>query len=261
MTESVEYRKIDQAEFDRLYQEGAVIEDADLSGIDWLQATYPGLHLRHCRLVEARLTETLLEEGYFDHCLFLRCGFARSLLSHAVFEKCSFFDGNDRKGCDFSFATLREATFKHCNLLSCSFRGATLYGLTMEDCKVQGGNFEGASFGHMIGGRSGHRMTEAHLHRTNFDLANFRKISLATCSLMDSSFREADLSGGNFLDADMSLADLSGAYVDRACFENTDLRGATLDGFDLSKVPSFQNMMVSEDQQSVLLKSIGIQVF
>ena len=67
--------------------------------------------------------------------------------------------------------------------------------------------------------------------------------------------------GCDFLDADMSGADLSHAFIQQANFENTDLRGATLEGFDLSGVRSFQNMKVSESQQSILLHSLGIRVF
>lgn len=259
--QDVTYPMMDQDQFDRLYADGLVIENADLSHINWMEADYPGLKFRHCRLVGARLIETMLEDGHFEDCQFLNCGFSRSILTLAVFDRCSFFASDSGKGSDFSYANLRDATFTRCNLSNSSFKGANLYELNLEDCKAQGVDFAKATFSHAIGGRDDKLITQAHLHRCNFDYANFRDMSFEGCSLIDSSFREADLSGCDFLDADMSGADLSHAFIQKAGFENTDLRGATLEGFDLSGVGNFQNMKVSETQQSILLHSLGVRVF
>ncbi|SES70494.1 Pentapeptide repeat-containing protein [Stenotrophomonas indicatrix] len=52
---------------------------------------------------------------------FLECDFSGADLTATQFVNCVFYDADTRTGCRFSGATLKEASFRQCDISMCNF--------------------------------------------------------------------------------------------------------------------------------------------
>tara|TARA_R100000365_G_scaffold2764_1_gene8622 strand:+ start:114 stop:506 length:393 start_codon:yes stop_codon:yes gene_type:complete len=93
-----------QGKLEELILAKKLVENADLSAIDWSDLVDGALHARHCVFRDAHLTDAELAGAKFEHCTFERAWFGGANFTDAVFSNCSFFDAETRQGCDFSRA-------------------------------------------------------------------------------------------------------------------------------------------------------------
>jgi len=249
---------IGQEAFADAIRAGDTIADADLSEIDWEDLPSGRVSLRNCLLRGASLAEAGLGEAQFDGVSFFDCRFAAADLVNARFSQCSFFDGEDRTGCDFADAQLRGASFLECNLSLARFAGANLHGATLDRCKASGADFEDASFARKSGRTV---VTAGRLVKCVLDFVNFRNVPLDKVVFEGSSLRQADFSRCDLTAADFRDADLSAAIVSEAQLDDVDLRGASVSGLDLTRARSFGGIKVNESQLSALAGPFGMRVF
>ncbi|MCA9058410.1 MAG: pentapeptide repeat-containing protein, partial [Planctomycetaceae bacterium] len=99
---------------------GAVLDGANLAGLDFQKANFDGAHLK-----DVNLTRTKLGQATFR----------KAQLLEGVSTEAKF------KGCDFSGADLRQAFFHMADLTNADFSGADLRGCLITFSKVQGANF------------------------------------------------------------------------------------------------------------------------
>lgn len=235
---------------------GVVFSEMNWNALELADAVF-----QRCTFLNARFIETGLENTLFEDCTFKACGFPRAKVRGATFKDCLFFDAESKTGTDFSYAHMREVTFRRCNLSTSRFRATNLYEARFEDCTAQGCDFEKATFSHAIGGKSNRTNTSVFMHTTNFDYADFSNLSFEGCVASECSFRDSNLRNCDFKEADLSRTDLSGAETNGVSFEATDLRGSNLKGLMLGQLNSFDLMKIEEAQQEDILLGLGIQVF
>ena len=156
--------------FDAL-SNGDPIEDADLSMVDWKDAS--------------------CAEAKFIRCRFIRCRFAHTDFRGATFEDCIFTDKEASAGATFAFTEMREARLLRCDLSFCHFDRARLFDIRMERSNLLGARFTGADFSHSFGRKV--VQVKAVIRKCNLDVTNLVGIRLPQCDLSGSSFREADL--------------------------------------------------------------------
>jgi len=249
---------LDHDDFAAAVRRGEVLEGFDLSNVEWDDLPEVKLTMRDCIVQGARFGEARLEGAVFERCTFTACKFGAAELSLAQFKQCSFFDTDEREGCDFFGTELVGALFDHCNLSMCRFAGAHLNNSKFVGCKAPGASFEEARFARKVGRQS---MTGGELLDCNLEMASFRGVELDNCSLEGSNLRSADLSRASFKDANLQRTDLSEALVSGASFESADLRGAKLSGLNLRQMTTYQGLKISESEAGALVRGLGIRVF
>jgi len=252
---------LDQETLSKELKAGNEIIGIDFADMDWNGLELADAAFQRCTFLTARFIETDLEDTLFEDCTFKGCGFPRAKLRGATFKDCLFFDAESKTGTDFSYAHMREVTFRRCNLSTSRFRAANLYEARFEDCSAQGCDFEKATFSHAVSGKSSLTNTSIFMRATNFDYADFSNLSFETSVATECSFRDSNLRNCDFKGADLSQTDLSGADTSGVSFEGADLRGSNLKGLMLGQLNSFDLMKIDEAQQEDLLLGLGIQVF
>ncbi|WP_127143411.1 pentapeptide repeat-containing protein [Pelagibacterium montanilacus] len=249
---------VTQGQLEELILAGKPVDNADLSAIDWTDLPDGALHARHCVFRDAHLTDAELAGGKFESCTFERAWFGGANFTDALFSKCSFFDADSRKGCDFSRADFDGATFENCNLATAKFGLASLFDTSFRQCKAAGADFEDARFAKSSGRVA---VSRVRFIGTQLDMSSFRQARLDDCILSECSLRQADLRQVTLSSADLRGSDLSEANLNGAILDNADLRDATLLGLDVTRLTSFEGVKVSADQLIDLVRPLGIRVF
>ncbi|WP_373417082.1 pentapeptide repeat-containing protein, partial [Vibrio parahaemolyticus] len=78
--------------------------------------------------------------------LYNQVNFSHQNLQEHIFSNCTFIEQGALEGCDFSYADLRDASFKDCQLSMSHFKGANCFGIELRDCDLKGANFSQVSF-------------------------------------------------------------------------------------------------------------------
>ncbi|WP_110457092.1 Qnr family pentapeptide repeat protein [Shewanella algidipiscicola] len=196
-----------------------------------------------------------LQQQHYRDCHFYRCRFNHADLSDCQFERCQFVESGDLLGCDFSYATLTNASFKQCNLSMSLFRGSRCFGAEYRDNNLQGADFHRASFTNYITQKS--YFCSGYITGCNLAYSNFDGVLLEECELFDNRWRGANLNG-----ASMRGADLSGGEFSADQWGSFDLRGANLtrvelEGLDPRVVP-LEGVIINQWQQAQLLAPFGL---
>ncbi|WP_076411978.1 Qnr family pentapeptide repeat protein [Shewanella sp. UCD-KL12] len=198
-----------------------------------------------------------LQEVIFERCEFTRCDFGRADLTDASFINCRFIESGESEGCNFSYATLISASFKHCNLSMAIFTGSRCFGIELRECNLQGADFSRASFANHITHKT--FFCSAYITESNLSYVNLESAKLEKCELMDNRWR-----GANLLGASMKGSDLSGGEFSQSQWGSFELEGCNLcrvelEGLDPRNV-KLEGVMISQWQQEQLLAPLGIIV-
>jgi fluoroquinolone resistance protein len=111
-----------------------------------------------------------------ENCKFLDCDFSGSDLTETRFIDCQFYDHESQVGCNFSNATLKDASIKTCDLTMNRLRNINALGIEIKECRAQGANFRGAGFMNRISSRSW--FCSACIIKSNLSYTNFSKVIL-----------------------------------------------------------------------------------
>ena len=201
-----------------------------------------------------------LEGACFEECDFAGTVFRNANLAETRFVGCSFFAAAPEATCDFSLATLREATFERCDLTAAKLGRSHAYGLRLLGCNAGGLDLSYADFGMGIP-RRGDEATfaSATFEDCNLPWANFTGVdlngcALTKCRLVEAVFAEANLSG-----ADLRDSNLSNIVARHARLTGADLRGATFGNLDPRSV-ALERVRIYPEQALMLLLPLQVEI-
>ena len=152
-------------ELHRAISNGAPVEDADLSHLEWKDFSCVGAKFVRCR--------------------FIGCRLAHVDFRGATFEDCIFTDKTALRGSTFAFSNLREARMTRCDLSFCLIDRCKLFAIEMDRCNLLGARFNNVDFSQSLSRKL--VQTRAALRRCNLDVANIAAIRLPQCDLSGSS--------------------------------------------------------------------------
>jgi len=188
---------------------------------------------------------------------FHECDFSGADLTATEFINCSFYDAETRTGCRFNGATLKEASFRGCDISMCHFNFIKGLGLEISECRAQGADFSNASFMNQITTRTW--FCSAFIKKSNLRYANFSRVTLEKCELWENRWDGANLSGASFAGSDLSAGQFEGIDWSSANFTDCDLTGSELGDLDL-RVVNLRGARLDVQQAALLMQRIGITV-
>jgi len=188
---------------------------------------------------------------------FHECDFSGADLTATEFVNCSFYDAESRAGCRFNGATLKEASFRSCDISMCHFNFIKALGLEISECRAQGADFSNASFMNQITTRTW--FCSGFIKKSNLRYANFSRVTLEKCELWENRWDGANLSGASFAGSDLSAGQFEGIDWSSANFTDCDLTGSELGDLDL-RVVNLRGARVDVQQTALLMQRIGITV-
>lgn len=188
---------------------------------------------------------------------FHECDFSGADLTATEFVNCSFYDAESRTGCRFNGATLKEASFRGCDISMCHFNFIKALGLEISECRAQGADFSNASFMNQITTRTW--FCSAFIKKSNLRYANFSRVTLEKCELWENRWDGANLSGASFAGSDLSAGQFEGIDWSSANFTDCDLTGSELGDLDL-RVVNLRGARLDVQQVALLMQRIGITV-
>lgn len=238
---------------------GCVIENADLSGLDFAEIDMAGATLSKCVLRDVQLTGSCLQDARFAEVRLIRCRFANVDMRDAIFEDCSFIDDAGHTGTQFAFSRLDQARFRRCDLSFAKIDRSTLFGVEFDACNMRGAEFHKADFSRTFGRKL--VKTAARMRGCNLEFADLNGVRMPDCDLSNSSFREAVLFDSDLEGADLRGSDLVLALTAGAKFARADLRGADVTDLNLRELATLEGLIVSADQQTHLLAAMGLEVY
>ena len=237
---------------------GETIEHADLSAIDWEDLNAEDARFSACLVRTASFRNTRLNGAVFTRCQLPHARFTHADLRGALFEDCVLIDRADgTEGSHFVSSELRDARFLRCDLAFATFERCDLNAVEMTTCNLLGARFAKSDFSRAIGKKI---TTKATFHGCNLGLADLAGLRLPSCDFSGSNLREASLDETDLTGANLQDCDLFGASLDRAKLDHADLRGAALGTLNLLRLASFNRLMITADQQHLLLSALGIEV-
>ena len=201
-----------------------------------------------------------LEGVCFEECDFAGAVFRNANLAETQFIGCSFFTADPEATCDFSLATLRDATFERCDLTAAKLGRSHAYGLRLIGCNAGGLDLSYADFGLGIARRGGETaFASATFEGCNLLWADFTGVNLngcvlTKCRLVEAVFAEANLSG-----ADLRDSDLSNIVARNVRLTGADLRGATFGNLDPRSV-DLERVRIYPEQALMLLLPLQVDV-
>jgi fluoroquinolone resistance protein len=201
----------------------------------------------------------MLERALFRRCRLIRCRFGNAELRDATFETCNFVDDEGHSGVQFAFARLESARFERCDLSFARIEHGELHGIEMAACNLRGAGFAKNDFSKVFGRKV--VSNAATFSDCNLELSDLSDARLSDCDLSKSNLREAVLRNADLEGADLSDANLDKAVTDGARMSRANLRGARISGLRLSDLSGFAGMMISADQQHMLLSELGLDVY
>jgi fluoroquinolone resistance protein len=245
---------MDAAQLHDRLTNGAPIEGASLTDIDWAERRYDDAMFVDCGFSAAQFTATGLAGARFT-----RCRFAHADLHEATFEDCVFVDRAEKvEGCNFAFSDLRDVRWLQCDLSLAVFDRCDLFSVELDRCNLLGARFTKVDFSHAYSRKV--ITTRARFRGCNLGLAEMAELRLASCDLSGSRFREANLAGTDLSGADLRDCDLFQAVLDGARLDRADLTGAEISGLNLLRLAGFARMKINADQQYALLAALEIEV-
>ncbi|WP_269792316.1 Qnr family pentapeptide repeat protein [Stenotrophomonas sp. Iso1] len=188
---------------------------------------------------------------------FFNCDFSRTDLTDTEFVRCTFYDPDLQVGCKFDAATLKDASFKQCDLSMCTFTYAKALGLEISECRAQGADFSGASFMNQITSRTW--FCSAFIKKSNLSYANFSKVTLEKCELWENRWMGANVLGASFSGSDLSGGEFQSFDWRAANFTHCDLTNSDLGELDLRSV-NLEGAKIDPVQAALLLQRMGVVV-
>nr|ACG60497.1 Qnr [Stenotrophomonas maltophilia] len=188
---------------------------------------------------------------------FHKCDFSGADLTGTEFINCSFYDADSRAGCRFNGATLKEASFRSCDISMCHFNFINALGLEISECRAQGADFSNASFMNQITTRSW--FCSAFIKKSNLRYANFSRVTLEKCELWENRWDGANVSGASFAGSDLSGGQFEGIDWNSANFTDCDLTNSELGELDLRRT-NLRGATLDVQQVALLMQRIGITV-
>ena len=122
-------------------------------------------------------------------------------------------------------------------------------GAMFDNCKLTGANFGEA------------RSLGIRFSQTILANAFLRKMSFRKPELEEMDLTSAGLGGCDFRGAVLERCRLGNAHLSTARFSGADLRTVDLGELSFSSVSNFKGAIISKDQATELLKSLGLGAF
>ncbi|WP_350305015.1 Qnr family pentapeptide repeat protein [Photorhabdus viridis] len=199
-----------------------------------------------------QFTGEVIENGKF-----LNCDFSRADLSETQFIGCQFYDQERQMGCNFSYAVLKDASFKSCDLSMANFGNANAFGIEIRECRAQGSDFSGTRFMNMISSRVW--FCSAYITKSNLSYANFSKVILEKCELWENRWNGANILGANFSGSDLSGGEFAAFDWRTANFTHCNLTNSMLGELDIRSI-DLEGVKIDTYQASELMERLGIVV-
>ncbi|EIZ5935687.1 Qnr family pentapeptide repeat protein [Salmonella enterica] len=191
---------------------------------------------------------------------FYSCDFSETDLTETQFIDCidcHFWHPDKQVGCDFSGATLKEASFANCDLTMSIFKNADLFGIEIRNCRAMGCNFRQAKFMKKISPRLW--ICSAFITKSNLSYADFSGAILEECELWKNLWNGTIITGANFSGSDLSGGDFSNFNWRSADVTNCDLRRAVMGELDIRRT-NLDGVKIDYEQVSSLMADLGITV-
>lgn len=213
--------------------------------------------IRNRRFSGCTFQECDFEGSRFVDCTFVDCLFDGCKFREVKFGGCRFGGGDDERPLKWRFCDLSQARFEDCNLALCEIAKCKAFETTFDKCSCLGLKFD-AEVHRRIGKSKvvgGVRFRECRMQFSVFASADYEDCVFETCDL-----RDVDCSRGNYTRASFRGSVLHNIDFKGATLDEADISAATFDTFPLSDLFSAQGLVVSRDQQEVILASLGIRV-
>lgn len=120
------------ATFDRVRLVDVALDDCELSGVDFQEATFVRVRFFRCRMSGVVATALKAEDVVFGECQLTGSNFRSS-----SFQRCEFADC-DLSEADFYAAKLTHGVLRRCRLTSTEFSKAACNGLDLRGSRVEG---------------------------------------------------------------------------------------------------------------------------
>ena len=115
------------------------VRDASIdASIVWPGET-TGLVVHNTHFDGVSFRQAVLTDAHFADCRFTDCTFRSCDLSDGHFERCSFYDPDTQKSCDFSYAGLRSCKFEGCDLMTASCPKTRAFGIELRHLETAAG--------------------------------------------------------------------------------------------------------------------------
>jgi uncharacterized protein YjbI with pentapeptide repeats len=215
-----------------------VLEQQNLAGIDWRNATLTGARLRKARFFApgpdgridtfddwitdfsgADLTEASLVAAKLRHSIFQGTGLLRTNLSNAEAPYANFAEAN-ASSARFIQADISHGNFDAASLVGADLTDSTLAHASMVETRLNQAYLLGAILDNA-------NLTRADLSAAILDSSSLVGADLSEATLNDSSLRDADLRGATLAYANLRNADLQGVQLEGANLEGANFAGAT----------------------------------
>jgi fluoroquinolone resistance protein len=194
----------------------------------------------------------------FRDCRFERTRFASCKFGDARLHGCDLFDVAHRQGCSFAFCEMPAVEAEKCNFATGTFERCDLHNLRAVECSFRGARFPRSSFTKVLSRRSS--LTRASFDKCNLSFADLSGLVLQNCEFLSCRLSEASLIDTDLGHSTMLACALDRIDWDRARLAKADLRGSHLAGLDLALLADYAGLMISESEQSEILKQLGVEV-
>ena len=170
--------------------------------LDWRQANMQDSVFEDCTFVDVNFSKGQFDNLRLIDCTMHNCNFREANLQYGLFERTSFYDEKQNKGCNFYGTNLKSASLMHCDLTLSNFSRAVLYDVLMDTCLAPDTQFVMADFTQQVAKNKS--VSAAQLLNSNFTRADFEGAVLEHCNLARSTLAEVSLERVNFEGADLS---------------------------------------------------------
>lgn len=231
---------------------GPNISDHRFDGLDLFRAKFAGLIFSGCEF-----SNCVFDEAAISDCAFVRCRFVRCQFAEAAIANTRFAEAEEGTGCTWSFCSLTETRFADCNLSLNKIANGTAHLAAFKGCSGMGLVFE-ADVHKQISKRlivGGVKFVDCRLQYAVFQGRDLSNSVFQRCDLRDASFRKADLTNASLSGSALANVDFASAVLDGA-----SIAGATFEELKLHEMRSYAGLIVSQDQASIILNSLGIVV-
>ncbi len=225
--------------------------DLDFEGDDVL-----GIEIRGRRFTACAFRDCDFEGSRFVDCSFVGCVFRGCRFREAAFVGCRF-GSEDERPVKWHFCDLSQGRFEDCNLSLGEIDKCTTFETTFDGCSCLGLRFDAEVHRH-IGRRK--MAGGVRFEKCRLQFAVFKPADYEDCVFESSDLRDVDFSRGNYTRASFRGSVLHNTDFAGATLDEADISGATFDAFPLADLFSHQGLVVSPDQQAILLAGLGIRV-
>ncbi len=153
--------------------------------------------------------------------------------------------------------SLKDASFKHCDLTMNNFGYAEALGIEIAECRAQGADFRGASFMNMITAKTW--FCSAYITKSNLSYANFSKVVLEKCELWENRWVGTNVLGASFSGSDLSGGEFSSFDWRSANFTHCDLTQSVISELDI-RTTDLEGVKLNSTQLAILAERLGIML-